>query len=264
MPRGKTVMLQGRGQVNEGRKHRVNVVSSGRPKRPSKLLDALRGRAQAGGSGRLGFGASREEVKRRLTLVASLTAFDRGAVRAVAQAGADGVEVTVTRREELAALGELVGDLGIPVGVILNAAGGWDDLRVAVEAAGIDWMRFSLKTTALSLTWEKPARFITIPEDLEPRRVPALNVLEVDAVVIEGSGVHQGGMRIEDALRLAMLGELCKKPLFLDTGLDRSPDLAAIAEQCGINGLVYSVEPESAAETVAGYRRALETRESTA
>ncbi|MGH2346190.1 MAG: hypothetical protein ACRDG4_13270, partial [Chloroflexota bacterium] len=153
----------------------MNVISSGRPKRPSKLLDALRSRAQGGGSGHLGFGATHTEVKRRLILVASLSAFDKGALRAIAGAGADGIEVTIRGTQDLAALGALLPDMAIPVGIVLDAAESGEDLGSIIEAAGVDWIRLSLQSSALALAWEKTARFVTIPEDLELRRVPALN-----------------------------------------------------------------------------------------
>src|SRR6185437_4290480 len=224
---------------------------------PSKLLDALRDRAHTGGSGRLGFGSHGVTQKRRLTVIASLAAADLAGTAALVQAGADGIEVRVSSARDLRAVREAASGLGIPVGVALgvDVAG---DLDPAEVSSGVDWIRLPLASEAVALTWEKPARFITVPPDLEVRRAPALNLLEIDAVVIEAQGRLQDGLTVGDLLPLAMLGEVIKKPLLLHGGIGLGIDLVGVAEQCGANGLLVPVEAATAAATIADYVHALE------
>ena len=257
MTRGKPVCCEDMRNDSEGREPVVNVVSNVRPKRPSKLLDAMRRRAHGGATGHLGFGSVPAESTRRPALVASLSMVDKAVMEAIGQAGADGIEVVVRGEADLAALRSVVSALPVPVGILLDSAAGWVQASAADEP-DIDWVRLSLQASAVALTWEKVARFITIPEDLELRRIPALNVLEVDAVVIDGAWAQNGGLSIEDALRLAALGEICKKPIFLNAGPGLSPELVSVAKQCGIHGLLQQVELDTAAATVAAYIEALE------
>ncbi|HVC79128.1 MAG TPA: hypothetical protein VNL35_01315 [Chloroflexota bacterium] len=235
----------------------MNISHGGAPKRPSRLLDALRDRAHTGGSGRLGFGNHDTTQKRRLTVIASLAAADLAGSAALIQAGADGIEVRVSSVRELRAVRDAASGLSIPVGLVLGveAAG---DLDPAEIATGVDWVRLPLAAGAAVLTWEKPARFITIPPDLEIRRAPALNLLEIDAVVIEAQGRHQDGLSVEDLLPVAMLGEVIKRPLLLHGAIGIGLDLIGLAEQCGANGLLLPVEAATAAATIADYLRALE------
>ncbi|HVA88289.1 MAG TPA: hypothetical protein VNL71_00460 [Chloroflexota bacterium] len=235
----------------------MNVSHSSAPKRPSKLLEALRDRSHTGGAGRLGFGAHSAGPKRRLVLVASIAVADLARLAAVAEAGADGIEVQVRSARELRAVTEATAGLGIPLGIAL----GGDivaDLDPTEVATGIDWIRLSLAAGMAPLNWEKPARFMTIPPDLDVRRAPALNLLEIDAVVIEAHGSNQGSLTIGDLLPLAMLGEILKKPLLMHGAIGFGPALAGVAEQCGANGLLVPVEASTAAATIGEYARALE------
>ncbi|MGH2411414.1 MAG: hypothetical protein ACRDGS_13775, partial [Chloroflexota bacterium] len=224
----------------------MNISHSGASKRPSKLLDALRDRSHTGGSGRLGFGVRAETQKRRLTLVASLAIADLATSAALARAGADGIEVRVPSVRELRSVNEAGSGSAIPIGVVLGVDAA-ADLDPAEVSPGIDWVRLPLGSGAAALTWEKPARFITVPPDLEIRRAPALNLLEIDAVVIEARGTHQDSLTIEDLLPLAMLGEMIKKPLLIQSGIGMDLGLVGVAEQCGANGLLVPVEAATAA-----------------
>jgi hypothetical protein len=239
----------------------VNVVSSGRHKRPSKLLDALRHREQVGGTGHLGFGAVPAPAKRRPALFASLSAIDTSAMKALAQAGADGIEVLVRSEADLKEVRAALPESTVPLGLVLDPASGWLPSSAA-ELPDIDWIRLWLGTNASVLAWEKPARFMTIPEDLELRRVPAFNTLEIDAVVIDGAWAQTGDLSIEDALRIASLGDIFKKPVFLNVGKGLPAELVSVAKECGVNGLLYQVEVDSAVEAVTAFIKSLEINQS--
>jgi hypothetical protein len=205
----------------------------------------------------LGFGSHAEAQKRRLTVIASLAVADLTVTAALVRAGADGIEVRVTSARELRAIREAASGLGIPVGVALGVDAA-ADLDPAEVSSGMDWVRLPLASGAVALTWEKPARFITVPPDLEVRRAPALNLLEIDAVVIETRSKHGDDLTVEDLLPLAMLGEVIKKPLLIHGGIGIGLGLVGVAEQCGANGLLVPVDAATAAATIADYVQALE------
>jgi hypothetical protein len=194
-------------------------------------------------------------------LVASLSIIDKSVAAALGQAGADGIELLVRKEADLEKLRSLLPDLPIPVGIVLDAESGWVPASPG-ELPDIDWVRLSFRASAVALAWEKPARFITIPDDLELRRVPALNMLEVDAVVIEGTWFETGELSIEDALRLAALGDILKKPVFINADQGLSADLVSVAKQCGVNGLLYQVGSAASVAMLAAYIKALEANAS--
>jgi hypothetical protein len=182
-------------------------------------------------------------------------------VKALAQAGVDGIEVLVRREADLKAVRTALPESTVPLGLVLDPTSDWLPSSVA-ELPDIDWIRLWLGTNASVLAWEKPARFMTIPEDLELRRVPAFNMLEIDAVVIDGAWAQAGGLSIEDALRIASLGDIFKKPVFLNVGKGLPAELVSVAKECGVNGLLYQVEVDSAVEAVAAFIKSLETNQS--
>ncbi len=178
-------------------------------------------------------------------------------MEAVARAGVDGIELVVRKEADLEAIRSAGSGLSVPIGIVLDAAAGWAP-SAAVNLTDIDWIRLSIGTSAATLAWEKPARFVSIPEDLDPRRAPAFNILEVDAVLLDGAWVTTGELSIDAVLRLATLGEIIKKPVFLNVGNGLSADLVAVAKTSGVNGLLYQVESVAAVAAMATYIKDLE------
>jgi hypothetical protein len=214
-----------------------------------------------GGTGHLGFGAVPAPTKRRPALVASLSTIDPSTVKALAQAGVDGIEVLIQSEADLNEAWAALPELTVPLGLVLDPASGWLPSSAA-ELPDIDWIRLWLGTNAAVLAWDKPARFMTIPEDLELRRVPAFNLLEIDGVVIDGAWAQTAGLSIEDALRIASLADIFKKPVFLNVGKGLPAELVSVAKECGVNGLLYQVEAASAVENVTAFIKSLETNQS--
>jgi hypothetical protein len=257
VPGGNPVCCEGMWQDSEGRDPPVNVVSSGRQKRPSKLLDALRSRAQGTGTGHLGFGNVPAPAKRRPAILASLSSITPSTIEAIERAGVDGIELVVRKQADLEAIRSALPGLSVPLGIVLDTASGWIPSD-AGNLPDIDWVRLSVEVSAAVLAWEKPARFVSIPEDLDVRRAPAFNLLEVDAFLLDGTWVNSGELSIEDALRLAALAEIFKKPVILNVGKGLSTDLVAVSKQWGINGLLYELNSAGEVAAMATYIKDLE------
>jgi hypothetical protein len=214
-----------------------------------------------GGTGHLGFGAVTAPTKRRPALFASLSIIDTSTMKALAKAGADGIEVLIRSDADLKEVRAALPESTVPLGLVLDPASGWLPSSAA-ELPDIDWIRLWLGTNAAILAWDKPARFMTIPEDLELRKAPAFNMLEIDAVVLDGVWSRTGGLIIEDALRIASLGDIFKKPVFLNVGTGLPAELVSVATDCGVNGLLYQVEADSAVEAVTAFIKSLQTNQS--
>ena len=119
----------------------MNIAVTASTRVSSRFLEHMRTLAGTGGSGRVGFRAQQDTPRRHVGLVATLREVDVAAMRRAAQAGADAVEVTVQDIQDVRALGGVVQDLAIPVGIAVAAAArAGDDLARAAAEAGIDWI----------------------------------------------------------------------------------------------------------------------------
>ncbi len=230
----------------------MNLPSSSTSRRPSRLLDLIHDRARTGGTGRLGFGVRAAAPKRHLALIAGFDKVDTRGFTAAKEAGADAIEVRISSTRDLRSLAGTQEALGVPLGIVLDDIASQELATVATEVA-IDWIRLPLQASVTALTWEKPARLLTLPADLEPRLAPGVNPLEIDAVVLEGGGRTPGSLSIGESLRLALLCELIKKPVIVHTNSGITPESVAVLEQFGANALLAPVEPATLAQQVAEY-----------
>ena len=65
------------------------------------------------------------------------------------------------------------------------------------------------------VAWERPARFLALPFDIDLRVTAALNGPLADAVVVTAPGDEPWTLHMAAGLRLRTLSEVIKKPLLL-------------------------------------------------
>ena len=193
-------------------------MSSPTPNRSSRLLDVLRNYGHAVGASRVGF-LARPSVarKRRVGLIAIFDQPDAAAMASALAAGADAIELQVGAIADLRLVQDIAARLGAPLGIAV--ASSMDaSLASAALDAGADWLRFPIDTPAEALTWQSPARVASLPADLDPRIALATNELPVEAVALTAGATFPSALTIADALRVRMLGDLIKKPVFFHLG----------------------------------------------
>ena len=223
----------------------MNIGTSPSARQSSRLLERLRSLASAPSGSRVGFRAHDASPKREIALVAVFEDPDVAAMRRAVEAGVDGVEVALGDASAIAALVDAAKDLGVPLGVSLRGAVSAESAAEAAEA-GIDWVRIGLDASLATAAWEQPARFLTVGTDLDLRLAAALNAPFAEAIVLEDREPAGPDLDLAAALRLRMLGEIVKKPLFyrVEIGLASLP--ATVFEHLGVNGLLVPGSDPSA------------------
>jgi thiazole synthase ThiGH ThiG subunit len=193
-------------------------------------------------------------------IVASFGRLDAKAMAAAIEVGADAVEVQVSGASDIDALAGLSERLGVPIGIA--AASGFDaGLAKAAQYAQADWLRLSLQDSMRAVGWERPARILTIPSDLDLRIVSAVNGLEIDAVQIDAMPRTDTETTLGEGLRLKSLRELLRKPFLVHVSVGLTPDLAPAYEQLGIDALVVPAGRAQSQDLVAAYVAALQSVE---
>lgn len=223
----------------------MNIGTSPSARQGSRLLERLRSLASAPSGGRVGFRAHEASPKREIALVAVFPEPDVAAMRRAIEAGADAVELAVGDPSAVATLADAAKELGAPFGIALRGTVSADTAAEAANA-GCDWVRIGLDATLATTAWEQPARFLTIGTDLDLRLAAALNAPFAEAIVLEDREPAGPDLDLAAALRLRMLGEIIKKPLFyrVEIGLALLP--AAVFEHLGVNGLLVPGSDPSA------------------
>jgi hypothetical protein len=236
----------------------MNVASNSAPRPTSRFLDLLRARSAPGGQGRVGFRAHAEPTKRRIGLVAEFRKVDSQAMRAAVEAGADALEAPASDRQAVKLLADVQRELGVPVGMV-TPSGVDADLAHAAAEAGIDWIRIDLGASIAAVGWERPARFLTIPADIDLRLTAALNGPFADAVVVvAGDTGEVSHLALGEALRLRAIGEIVKKPLILHAGVGLPPLPATVSEALGVDALLVPGTGAEAIQRIKEYATQLE------
>src|SRR5579871_6593707 len=141
----------------------MDITSSSPARRPSRLLDLLRA---APGAHRVGFLAHAGPPRPRALLIASIARAEEAFIVAAVEGGADAVEVRVEDvadlRRLLATRESVRAPLGIAVVGTPSAA-----LVAAAREAGVDWIGIPFAASITTLDWEQPARFLSVPFDLD-------------------------------------------------------------------------------------------------
>lgn len=193
-------------------------------------------RASARPSG-FGFATGVEEQARRrpLAVVARVGAGSQLAsdVRALAEAGVDGIEIAV--RGDTSGVAAAIGAVQVPCGIFLantsDTIGGTAGLD---GIDGLDWIHLAPTAPAHLLGGKGPTRLISLSPDLPPGRLPGLAGLHADAVVVDGSGTFT----VETFLALRTIEGATKGPLLAATSLGLTPDDAQVLYDHGIEGVL--------------------------
>jgi hypothetical protein len=191
-------------------------------------------------------------------LVASFPEIDLDAVTAAAQAGVDAIEVRFAGASDVRRLLQTTDRLNIPVGVSLSEDTDSSIAASAVEARA-DWIRLPFAAPISTMLWEKPARLLTVPFEIDLDLAEGLGGLALDAVVVDHAVDVQSELTYTDALRVRALSELMKKPLLLHAGPAIPPGAAATCEYLGADGLLVDVDGPRSVDALGAYLRALET-----
>ncbi|HWE64315.1 MAG TPA: hypothetical protein VHB98_21600 [Chloroflexota bacterium] len=230
----------------------MNIAVTASTRGSSRFLEHLRTLVGTGGAGRVGFRAQAAAPRRHVGLVAAFQDVDVAAMRRAVQAGADALEVAVSDASALRALIEALGKLEAPVGIAVAAEAGDDLARTATEG-GIDWIRLALDASLSSLAWERPARFLALPYDIDLRVTGALNGPFADAVVVTAPDDEPWTFQIAQGLRLRTFSEVIKKPLLLQEQADAPRLSAAVYEALGVAAVIVPADGPAAADRIAGY-----------
>ena len=238
----------------------MNIGTSLSARQGSRLLERLRSLASASSGGRVGFRPHEASPKRELALIAVFQEPDLAAMRLAIDAGVDAVELAVGDVAMIAGFSDAAKKLDAPLGIALHGNVS-AEVAEAAEAAGVDWVRIGLDATLATTAWEQPARFLTIGTDLDLRLAAALNAPFADAIVLEDREPAGPGLDLAAALRLRMLGEIVKKPLFYRVDLALASLPASVFEHLGVNGLlVTGSDPSGLASLGQSLRRADERK----
>lgn len=236
----------------------MNIAGSATTRTSSRLVEQLRSLAGAGGAGRVGFRAQADLPKRHVGVVASLRAPDDALMRRVAEAGADAIEVLVAGASSVRDLGQRARALSVPVGIVTQREVGEDMATIAAEA-GIDWLRIDLTAPVASLGWERPARFISVPIDVDLRVTVALNAPFAEAIVAEPPRGSTWSYDVAEALRLRTLGEIVKKPILAALPAHAPMLSAGTCTALGIDAVLLSVEGAADTDLLTEYLSQLQT-----
>jgi thiazole synthase ThiGH ThiG subunit len=110
-----------------------------------------------------------------------------------------------------------------------------------------------------TLAWEKPARFLTVPFDLDLVLAQGVGGLPIDAVLVEIPESVDQEFSLAEALRLRALAERARKPLLLHAGPALPASAAASSEHLGADGLLVDVAGPRSMDTLRAYLRSLES-----
>jgi len=190
-------------------------------------------------------------------LVASFSDVDLDVLAAAVDAGVDAVEIPFSKAIDARRLLQITEHLKVPVGLLLPAGADASMAATAAEAR-VDWVRLPLAARVSSLEWEKPARVLTVPFDLDLHLAQGLSGLPIDAVVVDQVADGQSELTCAEALRFRTLSELVKKPLILHVGPALPPAAAAAGEHLGADGLLVDVDGLRSIDTLRSYLQGLE------
>ncbi len=217
--------------------------------REGALLRRLKEAGRAGSSGRMGFATGGGDAKHRPVIVVARTVDGtglRGRIAALAEAGADAVEIEVHGRA-----GDLdIGDAGVPCGLYVSDRTTGD---VLASMDGFDWLHLNPTAPARLLAGRTVTRLVSISPDLPTGRLPGLLGLQADIVVIEGAA-PTAALTVETLLAIGTIQGATKRPSIVGANLGITPDDVAVLHEHGADGLVVAGE----ADTVRAFVRAVE------
>jgi len=226
-------------------------------RRPSRLVDLIRGLTANRGGASVGFRPRPGARKRSTALIASFPFVDIDGLKAAAEAGADALEISVSSAKDMRGLSDLANKVSVPVGMALTKAAD-STMALAAADAGADWVRVPFDAPVSSMEWERPSRMLTVPFSLDLELAQAVNGLGVDVILIDRADGPRAEFTYIDALRLRALSAAIKKPVLVDVGAGLPSGAASAAEHLGADGLFVVLDGLRSIDTLREYVEALE------
>jgi hypothetical protein len=235
----------------------MNAYPSNRPSRkPSKLVEALRGLADGHGSASVGFRRVEAAPKRKTAVVAGVRATDSSSITEAIHAGVDAIEISIAAPKEIALLADIVSRFHGPVGVAVKSADASEADSLA--ETGVDWVRLPLGASAWTMAWPRPSRVLSIPFGLDLQLAVGVSGLNVDAILIGDVKGDRSEFSYLDALRLRALGALTRKPILLNVVTWLPPSAAENAEYLGADALFVELDGSQSPSLLTDYLQAVE------
>ncbi|MDE3076703.1 MAG: hypothetical protein KGJ86_14895 [Chloroflexota bacterium] len=208
----------------------------------SQLVKLLKNAGRATGRPTAGFGArSQEAPRRRLVLIAALDGPDIDAARAAIEAGADVVEIPVRADagdKDLVAVGELIAELPVPVGVAVpgSVPAGFD--ARALEGKGLDYLKVEAgDVPATVFLAEGLAVVLEVKESFSDVMLKMLNFLPAKAIQVDSPDTVEG-FTVKRLMEERVSRELIGKPLLMRIGASIKPAAAQLLTLVAPNALV--------------------------
>jgi len=146
----------------ERRRTMSSFVGTNPSKKPSRLVELMRGfSARHGGVG-VGFRPQGSGQSRTVALIGSVPAGDVDALKAAVEAGADAIEIRITGDRDLPGLADVARKVRVPVGITLPARA-TGDAAVAAAEAKVDWIRLPIDAHISTMEWISRHEFSRCP-----------------------------------------------------------------------------------------------------
>jgi hypothetical protein len=219
--------------------------------REGALLRRLKGVTRGSRPGRFGFVVGEERAKQRAIAIVARVSYGSaliGEVRALAEAGVDGIEIAVrspaTRtgsgalRDAVAStMREAIATMTIPCGVFIAA--GTDDWSAVLDVEGLDWVHVPLEAPARLLAAKEITRLISLVPDMPPGRLAGLPGLKADVLVVDDPAQH-GPFTAETLLVLCAVEAATQKPVLVGSSLGLEPDDVKVLRDHGVDGVLVT------------------------
>lgn len=206
----------------------------------SKLVDKLE-KAASGEGAAVGFGAAgRREKTPSLLLVAPVVTPDTQSVARLIEEGADGVLLSEASAESLGALAETIGS--VAWGVRLENPE--SEMVQKLKEKGCDFFILDSETTPLSLMApDGPAMVLRITTSLSDALLRTIDLLPVDAVLVEGDGGGSLPLTMRGVWETLRLRALVPKPMMALVTSEVGAEELQILREARVEGIVLADIP---------------------
>ena len=220
--------------------------------REGALLRRLKGVTRGSRPGRFGFVVGEERAKQRAMAVVARVSYGSalvGEVRALAEAGVDGIEIAVrdgeagsvrspARGPDPGMLRDAVAStVTIPCGVFIAA--GRNNWSTVLDVDGLDWVHVPPEAPARLLSAKAITRLVSLVPDMPPGRLAGLPGLKADVFMVDDPA--QGGPFSADTLLvLCAIEAATQKPVLVGSGLGLGPDDVKVLHDHGVDGVLVT------------------------
>ena len=227
--------------------------------REGALLRRLKGVTRGSRPGRFGFVVGEERAKQRAMAVVARVSHGpalAGEVRALAEAGADAIEIAVrdggvgsgrspamgtdpgaSRNAVASTMREAIAAMTIPCGVFIAA--GTDNWSAVLDVEGLDWVHVPPEAPARLLAAKEITRLVSLVPDMPPGRLAGLPGLKADVLVVDDPTQH-GPFTAETLLVLCAIEAATQKPVLVGNSLGLEPDDVKVLHDHGVDGVLVT------------------------